>query len=93
MGKQDVRQAVWDFLFGCCRKSAAEDPKDGITKPTMTTATQVSGLDTTSHVQADGQPTVDELGLPIQGSNFQFLDEASSRSLATSEDDVQRSPA
>lgn len=102
MSKQDVREAVWDFVSGCCccygrRSRPAEDGVDHVI-PSKSSTAQNSSIEMTSALQPHAQPngvraTVDDLGLPIQDSDFQFLDEASSGSIMTDQDEDPKSSA
>eukprot|EP00934_Nitzschia_sp_Nitz4_P001416 Nitzschia sp. Nitz4//scaffold160_size51814//1061//2385//NITZ4_006907-RA/size51814-processed-gene-0.48-mRNA-1//1//CDS//3329537836//1416//frame0 len=89
MGKQDVRDAVRDFVFGCFRCASTGDVDKGKepspSKFETMNSTCVEGADSLQDEQggAANQATVDDLGLPIQGSNFLFLDEASSRNFVS----------
>eukprot|EP00934_Nitzschia_sp_Nitz4_P002626 Nitzschia sp. Nitz4//scaffold759_size2445//147//1275//NITZ4_009294-RA/size2445-processed-gene-0.5-mRNA-1//-1//CDS//3329557644//2616//frame0 len=95
MMKQDIRDAVKDLLFGCFRRCTTVNDGDGDgdpvqEKPALSNSVQekpalsnfVSAQSScVTTADSPDKATVDDLGLPIQGSNFLFLDEASSPNL------------
>jgi hypothetical protein len=94
MGKQDVRQAVWDFVVCSSYRANFKSNQhitDGTVEPSKSTLVDCPGVElATLRNEKHEKEVEDDIGLPIQGSNFEFLDEASShQSLASIVDDGQ----
>lgn len=96
LGKDDVRRAVWNFVRRCVclpelpqddpKKSGSQKRRKTGSTSTSSSTLRISGLEAPINVYRPR--TTDDMGLPLQGSNFEFVDETSAEQ--TDEEEQQR---